>query len=212
MKKTVVVIGVCLLSTISFFSGCVNIPEELTQFSIMSFDVEPSIITLGEYANLSWVVISASTVTIDNGIGNVALTGHRMIQPMQTTTYTLTASNATTSKTATAIITVKPVQHTPNQTPNIACTTDSTTNRIQVATADANMKWRDIVITTDSGGTWQVFNANGNALAPIGNTTAIHTDVIAGDYILILDATGNVRVTLKYTPTNSLLGTWTVNV
>ncbi len=109
MKKTVIVIGVCLLSTISFFSGCVNIPEELTQFSIMSFDVEPSIINLGEYANLSWVVISASTVTIDNGIGNVALTGHRMIQPTQTTTYTLTVSNATTSKTATAIITAMPV-------------------------------------------------------------------------------------------------------
>ena len=108
MKKIVIVIGVCLLSIISFFSGCVNIPEELTQFSIMSFDVEPSIINQGEYANLSWVVISASSVNIDNGIGNVALTGHRMIQPTQTTTYTLTASNATTTKNATATITVKP--------------------------------------------------------------------------------------------------------
>jgi hypothetical protein len=100
----------------------------------------------------------------------------------------------------------------PPQTPNIACTTDSTTNRIQVATADANIKWRDIVITTDPAATWQVFSASGNALAQIGNTAAITSDVIAGDYILISGPAGNVHVTLKYTPTNSLLGSWTINV
>ena len=39
---------------------------------------------------------------------------------------------------------------TKNQTPNVACTTDSTSNRIQVATADANIKWKDIVVTIDN--------------------------------------------------------------
>ena len=98
-------------------------------------------------------------------------------------------------------------------TPNIACTTDSTTNRIQIATADANIKWSNIVITTDVGATWQVFSANGNALAQqTGNTAAITTDITAGDYILISGTTGNVKVTLKYIPTNTLLGAWTVNV
>lgn len=114
MKKTKkIVIGVCLLSTLSFFAGCVDIPEELTQFSIISFDVEPAIINQGEYANLTWSVLSASSVNIDNGIGNVALNGHRLIQPTQTTTYTLTASNATTTKNATATITVKTSQQIP---------------------------------------------------------------------------------------------------
>jgi hypothetical protein len=112
MKKIVIVIGVCLLSTLSFFSGCVNVPEEFTQFSIVSFDVEPGIINQGEYANLSWIVISASSVNIDNGIGIVALTGHRIIQPTQTTIYILAASNTTTTKSVTATITVKPLQRT----------------------------------------------------------------------------------------------------
>jgi hypothetical protein len=113
MKKIVLVLGVCVLSTLSFFSGCVNVPiDDLVNFSIFSFDVEPGIINQGEFANLSWVVISASSVNIDNGIGVVALTGHRIIQPTQTTTYILTASNATTTKSATATITVKPAQHT----------------------------------------------------------------------------------------------------
>lgn len=106
MKKILIVIVVCLLSTLSFFSGCVNVPKELAQFSIISFNVEPGIINQGEFANLSWVVISASSVNIDNGIGVVALTGYRTIQPAQTTTYILTASNATTTRSATVTITV----------------------------------------------------------------------------------------------------------
>ncbi len=81
----------------------------------MAFDVEPSMINEGDYANLSWVVLSASSVTIDNGIGSVALTGHRMIQPTQTTTYILTASNATITKNATVAITVRPAQQIPEQ-------------------------------------------------------------------------------------------------
>jgi hypothetical protein len=187
--------------------------NESTPMSIPSFAVNPSIITAGETANLSWSVIGATTVSIDQSIGSVSLIGTRIITPTQSTTYTLTASNTIRTLTATVQILVNPYYSPPNQTPNVACTTDSTTNRIQVATADANIKWRDIVITTDNpSATWQVFEASGYALAQPGNTAAITTDINAGDYILISGTTGNVRVTLKYTPTNSLLGSWTINV
>jgi hypothetical protein len=106
MKKLIETIGITLVLIIVGFSGCINAPKELTQFSIVSFDLKPNIINQGEYANLSWVVIGASIVIIDNGIGNVALTGHKIIQPTQTTTYKLTASNATLTKNATVKITV----------------------------------------------------------------------------------------------------------
>jgi len=106
MKQQSVIVGITLVLITVGFSGCINVPKELTQFSIVSFDVEPGIINQGESANLSWVVISASSVNIDNGIGSVALTGHRIIQPTQTTTYILTASNATTTKSETVTITV----------------------------------------------------------------------------------------------------------
>lgn len=102
----------------------------------------------------------------------------------------------------------------PPQTPNIACTTDSTLNRITVATADFDIKWRDIAITLDQpGASYQVFSANGTAIAPV-NTTALAgaAEVLAGDYIQLSTYSGNVRTTLRYIPTNSLLGTWTVNV
>jgi flagellin-like protein len=107
---------------------------------------------------------------------------------------------------------------TKNQTPNVACTTDSTTNRIQVATADSNIKWKDIVVTVDNTTVnWQVFTASATAIDLAMHTNLATADVTAGDYIS-LDFTahpgyqGNVKVTLKYTPTNSLLGSWTINV
>lgn len=106
---------------------------------------------------------------------------------------------------------------TKNQTPNVACTTDSTSDRITVATADANIKWDDIQISLDPvAGT--AYSVRTSAGIQIYNSTTYAayagTDTIgAGEYILLTASpSGNVRVTLKYIPTNSLLGTWTVNV
>jgi hypothetical protein len=109
MKKIGIVLISLIVISLSFLSGCadVEIPEDLLQFQISSFSVEPSIINLGESANLSWVVIGGSSASIDNGIGNVSLSGSRIIIPTITTTYTLTAFNATTSLQATTEIFVR---------------------------------------------------------------------------------------------------------
>ncbi|MCX6665140.1 MAG: type IV pilin N-terminal domain-containing protein [Euryarchaeota archaeon] len=114
---------------------------------------------------------------------------------------------------------------TKQTTPNVACTTDPTANKITVATADAAIKWKDIVITTDNGtfGTgasaasvnWTIYTGGGiNAQTSNIAITDAAIDVSAGDYIYLNwgTHTGNVKVTLAYTPTNSLLGSWTVNV
>jgi flagellin-like protein len=107
---------------------------------------------------------------------------------------------------------------TKNQTPNVACTTDSTSNKITVATADANIKWKDIVVTNDTSApkvNWTIYY-NGGTTANAVNTpiTLTTIDVLAGDYVLLNwgTKTGNVKITLRYTPTNSLLGSWTLNV
>jgi len=191
----------------------VNNASNESQVTIVSFDITPSIIDFGEYANLSWVVTGATSVSIDNGVGGVALSGHRTIIPAETTMYTLTASNAFTSKHVSVVIYVRNEPATPPETPHISCTTDSTLNRIIIATADANVKWRHIAITTNNQAvTWQVFSGQGLALDQPNHTDGIITDVIAGDYIQLNGTTGNVKVTMRYIPTNSLLGTWTVNV
>jgi FlaG/FlaF family flagellin (archaellin) len=103
---------------------------------------------------------------------------------------------------------------TKTQTPNVACTTDATTNRVQVATADSNIKWTDIVVTVDkAGASYRAYYANGTAIAAVNNTAGAGVaEVSAGDYILLSTYVGNVKATLKYNPTNSLLGSWTINV
>ncbi len=102
---------------------------------------------------------------------------------------------------------------TKTQTPNVACTTDATANKITVATADADISWDDITVTNDSGITcnWEIFSGGGVTGAGVHVTPV--ADVTAGDYIVLTGTvTGNVKITLRYEPTNSLLGTWTINV
>jgi len=62
--------------------------------TIVTFNANPSIIILGDKSTLNWEVSGATQVTIDNNIGNVALSGNRAVTPNTTTTYTLTATNA----------------------------------------------------------------------------------------------------------------------
>ena len=195
-------------------NSALNESSEPTEISIVSFEVTPSIIDLGASANLSWVVTGATSVSINQGIGSIALSGHRIVIPTETTTYTLTASNAFTSKQASVMIQIRSEPSLPPVTPNIACSTDSTTNKITIVTADVDIQWDDITITTNPMNTWRIYYNSGSTALPDNsypNNAAVV--VTAGDYIF-LDGTsvGNVRVTLRYEPTNSLLGSWTVNV
>jgi len=73
---------------------------------VNSFDANPGSISLGASSTLSWNVSGATTVSIDQGIGNVALTGTRVVSPSTTMVYTLTATNAGGSVTATAQVIV----------------------------------------------------------------------------------------------------------
>jgi len=107
MNKKLIVFGTAVLLLVVGLSGCTNVDnQDTTQLLILLFNVEPNMINKGETANLSWNVTGATTVSIDNNIGDVSLSGTRIISPIQNTTYVLTASNSNTSKTATTLIIV----------------------------------------------------------------------------------------------------------
>lgn len=76
---------------------------------IINFTSDKSTISAGESANLIWTVTPADTVFIDNGIGFVPTGDARLVSPNTTTTYTLTATNVSGTKTATRRITVVPL-------------------------------------------------------------------------------------------------------
>ena len=106
---------------------------------------------------------------------------------------------------------------TSESTPSIAFAKDNAKDKIYVTSAATGIAWSDISIKMD--------NATANATM---NETDYHTasdftsadhfgatgNVEAGDYIKIkaTSADGDVEITLRYDPTNSLIGSWTVNV
>jgi len=105
-----------------------------------------------------------------------------------------------------------------SHTASIACITDSSTNRITITTASVNLKWRDIEVTTDNTSVnWRVYNPSNNPLDAPKSTSGATAEIAAGDYIEF-DFTahpwmsGNVHVSLRFTPTNTLLGSWVITV
>jgi PKD repeat protein len=71
-----------------------------------TFSAAPATINSGQSATLSWTTSAATSVSINQGVGTVALSGTRAVSPTVTTTYTLTATNANGSVTKTATVTV----------------------------------------------------------------------------------------------------------
>jgi hypothetical protein len=85
------------------------VPLAQSQPVVNSFNVAPGHIAPGASSTLSWVVIGAATVSIYPDVGNVSLSGNRVVLPAKTTTYTLTATNDVGSITATAQVIVSAV-------------------------------------------------------------------------------------------------------
>lgn len=59
---------------------------------IRSFTVEPTSITAGQSATLTWAVEGADSVVITQSIGSVQTSGNTSVRPASTTTYSLTAT------------------------------------------------------------------------------------------------------------------------
>ena len=100
-----------IITAFVMFSGCISVDGDLPVIYdkpvIKSFTATSFIISPGEASTLSWSVAGATSVSIDQGIGNVALNGATSISPAATTVYTLTAVNSFGSTTARIQITVR---------------------------------------------------------------------------------------------------------
>lgn len=92
-----------------------NISEEGSVPIINSFTATPSVIVLGNNSLLKWSITGAISVSIDNGIGNVALSGPYIVTPTQNTTYTLTAVNLNGSRNASIKIYVRVISESTSE-------------------------------------------------------------------------------------------------
>ena len=91
--------------------------------SVDSFTASPSTIDEGEDSGLKWTTTHASGVSIDQGVGPVAVddeTGTTKVSPHQDTTYTLTASNPAYSGTRAVTDTVRVTVRRPTSSPGLS--------------------------------------------------------------------------------------------
>ncbi len=66
----------------------------------------PASVVLGKSATLIWTTTNANSVSLDNAIGAVPVTGSLAVAPSQTTTYTAIATNSVLTASASATVTV----------------------------------------------------------------------------------------------------------
>lgn len=75
----------------------------------VTLSASPTAVNAGSAVTLSWTSTNATSVWIDQGIGNVSLNGSRSIAPSQTTTYTITATGTGGTVTSSATVQVYPI-------------------------------------------------------------------------------------------------------
>jgi hypothetical protein len=135
-----------LLLAVIFTAGCdlagINLTTTTQSAAINSFGASPPSIASGESSDLSWNVSGATTVNIDQGIGNVALNGSRTVMPGATTVYTLTATNAagiSVTATAQVIVTGASTPSTPPTTGSLSVVNYFTASPTEIYTGGSSL-------------------------------------------------------------------------
>ena len=163
--------------------------------SIGSFSAAAASITAGQSTTLTWTTTGATTVTIDNGVGNVAASGSATVSPTQTTTYTLTATGSGGASSSHVTVTVTAPKPTVTISANPAAVSPGQSSTLTVTAANAS----DIgVVCSDSNGNQEftgTLPGNGGTLSvtPKNTVTCVATAKGADNQT----ATASVQVTVK---------------
>ncbi len=166
-----------------------SIPAPGPAPSITAFNAAPSSIAAGQAATLSWSVLGAEAVSIDQRLGTVSSAASKSVWPAQTTIYTLTAANGGGSTAARVTVTVKPALDT--QPPTVPAIVSA----IAKSPAEVDLVW---TASTDNVGVagYQI-NRNGMAIASVSSPALAYADTgvsASSSYAYSLkafDASGN---------------------
>jgi len=102
--------------------------------AILSFTAAPSTITPGQSSTLSWSVNGATSLALDNSLGDVSGLTSKSITPPQTKTYTLTASNTAGSVSAQVTVSVTASQDgTPPTAPGLTSAIARSSSQVDLA-------------------------------------------------------------------------------
>jgi hypothetical protein len=145
---------------------------------IGQFSASPSVVTEGDSTTVSWTVTNAETVTIEPGIGSVALSGSTSVSPSTTMVYTITATNSAGTTTATTEVSIAsaPEPETPPASPPTVVV--GALPEIGYFTADPDSIGEDQSSTLS----WNVSNADSVEISPgVGNVAPAGSETVSPD-------------------------------
>ena len=159
---------------------------------ISAFSATPSTVAAGQSSLLSWTVSGATSLAIDQGVGDVTDRGSASVTPAATTAYTLTASNAAGSVTASVSVTANaegPADTQPPSAPTLV-------SAASINASEVDLTWLPSQDNTGVAG-YKVFRDNSalTTLPPTALTWADTTVKASSTYtytISAFDQTGNV--------------------
>jgi len=160
---------------------------------ITSFNASPASVSAGESSTLSWTVSGATSVNIDQGIGNVALSGSRQVNPAATTVYTLTASSASGSITATTQVVVSGYTPPPSPPPTPPSTGLPVINYFTIYPSSVSFG-SSVTMSWSTTNATAVTIDNGIGEMPTSGSTVI---MPVADTIFTLTATNAVGITMR---------------
>ncbi len=136
-----------------------------------TMSINPTSIQTGASATLSWDSTNVTSVSIDQGIGSVALDGTRSVSPTANTTYTGTFTGPGGTIICSASITITTPDPVPMCTLSVSHSTIKTGESVVVSWTSSNVNQGSITsigsVTPVSGGSQEVF--------PADNTTFVGT-------------------------------------
>jgi uncharacterized protein (TIGR03790 family) len=146
-----------------------NVPPPPPQIpTINYFGSSRATISAGQWTQLYWSVAGATSVTIDNGIGNAP--AQVLVSPTATTTYTLTASSSAGSSTAKLTITVAG-----STAPTISAFTTSPASIISGGSSTLSWSVSGATSLSLNQGLGDVTSLSSKSVAPATTTTYILT-------------------------------------
>ena len=161
-------------------TATVIVTEAIPEPVILSFDADPGTINPGGTSTLSWEVTGAATVHIDQGVGDVALSGTRDVSPGETTIYTLTATNEAGSVNATVQITVEE-DTTPPSTPVLTSPPEGAT--LPQPSEAWSFDWNDSSDPESGIAGYQIYVIREGAGSPVINasvTDSEYSEIVGG--------------------------------
>jgi hypothetical protein len=122
LLKRLVFLSLSLLLLLILIPGCFTIqippsaitPTVGTTPAVIIFSNNPTTISSGGTSTLLWDVKGATFVSIDQGIGQVEIAGSRIVSPVKSTVYTISATNTAGNviRSSATIIVLAPVSST----------------------------------------------------------------------------------------------------